>query len=125
MGSKKKNQKNEIHQLLVKGKKQGYLLFEEIDKTFQNDSETEGDFKNFLSSIGYHGIKILSSKQKLNLPKRRKSELVSIESLERTTDPVKLYLREMGNISLLTREGEIAIAKEIERGEKTIIKALS
>jgi RNA polymerase primary sigma factor len=45
--------------------------------------------------------------------------------LERTTDPVKLYLREMGTISLLTREGEIAIAREIERGEKSIIKALS
>ncbi|MGZ8858123.1 MAG: RNA polymerase sigma factor RpoD, partial [Candidatus Aminicenantales bacterium] len=45
--------------------------------------------------------------------------------LERTTDPVKLYLREMGNISLLTREGEISIAREIERGEKSIIKALS
>ncbi len=50
---------------------------------------------------------------------------MSTHGLERTTDPVKLYLREMGNISLLTREGEIAIAREIERGEKSIIKALS
>jgi len=50
---------------------------------------------------------------------------VTLQDLERTTDPVKLYLREMGTISLLTREGEIAIAREIERGEKSIIKALS
>ena len=48
-----------------------------------------------------------------------------MEDLERTTDPVKIYLREMGNISLLTREGEISIAREIERGEKSIIKSLS
>ena len=52
------------------------------------------------------------------MPRRRKNELLTTQGLERTTDPVKLYLREMGNISLLTREGEIAIAREIERGEK-------
>ena len=72
-----------------------------------------------------YGIKILDSKQKEISPKKRRSNLVSLQGLERTTDPVKLYLREMGNISLLTREGEIAIAREIERGEKSIIKALS
>jgi len=71
-----------------------------------------------------YGIKILD-KRRNAVPKRRKSDIVSLEGLERTTDPVKLYLREMGNISLLTREGEIAIAREIERGEKAIIKALS
>ena len=48
-----------------------------------------------------------------------------MEGVERTTDPVQIYLREMGNISLLTREGEISIAREIERGEKSIIKSLS
>jgi len=58
-------------------------------------------------------------------PKRKKNEIVRLEGLERTTDPVTLYLREMGNISLLTREGEIAIAKQIEKSEKNIIKALS
>jgi len=48
-----------------------------------------------------------------------------MEGVERTTDPVQIYLREMGNISLLTREGEISLAREIERGEKSIIKSLS
>jgi len=77
------------------------------------------------SSIDDYGIKILDTKQKEIIPKRRESELVMLQGLERTTDPVKLYLREMGTISLLTREGEIAIAREIERCEKSIIKALS
>ena len=58
------------------------------------------------------------------LPKDEISEFIS-QGLERTIDPVKLYLREMGSISLLTLEGEISIAREIERGEKAIVKALS
>ncbi len=120
-----KYQKDEIQELLSKGRKQGYLLFEEIDKTFQEDAEAEEDFDDFLTSVDDYGIKILDTKTGEIHPKRRKSNLVTLQGLERTTDPVKLYLREMGNISLLTREGEIAIAREIERGEKTIIKALS
>jgi RNA polymerase primary sigma factor len=120
-----KFQKGDISQLISKGRKQGYLLFEEIDKTFQDDLDAEESFDNFLTSIDDYGIKILDTKLREIIPKRRKSELVSLAGLERTTDPVKLYLREMGNISLLTREGEIAIAREIERGEKSIVKALS
>jgi RNA polymerase primary sigma factor len=117
--------KQEISDLISKGRKQGYLLFEDIDKTFQDELESEGSFDDFLSSIDDYGIKILDQKQREVIPRRRKNELVTTQGLERTTDPVKLYLREMGNISLLTREGEIAIAREIERGEKAIVKALS
>ena len=125
MTAESKFQKDEIHQLISKGRKQGFLLFEEIDKTFTDELDSEADFDDFLSSMDDYGIKILDSRQKEMIPRRRKSDLVSLHGLERTTDPVKLYLREMGNISLLTREGEIAIAREIERGEKAIIKALS
>jgi RNA polymerase primary sigma factor len=117
--------KNEVNALLTKGRKQGYLLFTDIDKTFQDELDSEEDFNDFLNSVGDYGIKILDSKQKEMVLRRRKPDVVSLQGLERTTDPVKLYLREMGNISLLTREGEIAIAREIERGEKAIIKALS
>jgi RNA polymerase primary sigma factor len=116
--------KSQITQLITRGRKQGFLLFEEVDKTFQEEMSSGDDFNDFLSSMDDYGIKILDRKRAPR-PKRRKSDIVSLEGLERTTDPVKLYLREMGNISLLTREGEIAIAREIERGEKTIIKALS
>ncbi|MFB0565638.1 MAG: RNA polymerase sigma factor RpoD [Candidatus Aminicenantaceae bacterium] len=126
MSTENKYNKDEIHELISKGKKQGYLLFEEIDKTFQSDIGSNESFDDFLSSMDDYGIKILDTKQKEIVPKKKKrSSLVSLHGLERTTDPVKLYLREMGNISLLTREGEIAIAKEIERGEKAIINALS
>jgi len=120
----KKIQKDEINQLIAKGRKQGYLLFDEVDKVFNEESEERKQFDEFLLTIGTYGIKILDKKRK-GQPKRKKSDIVSLEGLERTTDPVKLYLREMGSISLLTREGEIAIAREIERGEKSIIKSLS
>lgn len=115
---------DEIHQLISKGRKLGYLFFEEIDKTFHDELDSGKDFNDFISSMDDYGIKIVD-KHRTIIPKRRKSALISFEGLERTTDPVKLYLREMGNISLLTREGEITIAKEIERGQKSIIKALS
>jgi RNA polymerase primary sigma factor len=120
-----KPQKDNLYQLISKGRKQGYLFFEEIDKTFHKVPKSRANFDAFLSSMDDYGIKIIDAKQKRNLPKKRRSNLVSFQGLERTTDPVKLYLREMGNISLLTREGEVAIAREIERGEKSIIKALS
>ena len=125
MSPDNKLHKDEISHLLSKGRKQGFLLFEEIDKTFTEDLDSHEDFDDFLSSINNYGIKILDSQQKEMIPRRRKSELSSSHGLEWTTDPVKLYLREMGSISLLTREGEIAIAREIERSEESIIKALS
>ncbi len=124
MPSDSKYERDEVHDLISKGRKRGYLLFEEIDKTFQDEFDSEEEFDEFISSMDDFGIKI-RYKQREYVPKKRKSDIVSLEGLERTTDPVKLYLREMGNISLLTREGEISIAREIERGEKTIIKALS
>ena len=125
MSSDHKYQKDEISQLLSKGRKQGYLLFEEVEKTFHEELDSGENFDEFLSSMDDNGIKILGAKRADLAPKKRKSDQVSVHGLDRTTDPVKLYLREMGTISLLTREGEIAIAREIERGEKSIIKALS
>jgi RNA polymerase primary sigma factor len=117
--------KDEISELISKGRRQGFLLYEDIDKTFQDELDHGGNFDDFLTSIDDYGIKILDTKGIELVPRRRKNEVVTTQGLERTTDPVKLYLREMGNISLLTREGEIAIAREIERGEKSIVKALS
>jgi len=125
LSPKNKDEKDGINQLISKGRKQGYLLYDEIEKILPNGSNTKKHFDDLLSSMDDHGIKILGVKRRERIAKRKKNNLVPIHSLERTTDPVKLYLREMGSISLLTREGEIVIAKEIERGEKAIIKALS
>jgi len=125
VASDEKYQKEEISQLISKGKRQGFLSWEEIDQTFSDEIGPENDFDNFLSSMDSYGIKILDSQQREILAFSHKKNTACLHGLERTTDPVKLYLREMGNIPLLTREGEISIAREIERGEKAIIKALS
>ncbi|MGQ9470438.1 MAG: RNA polymerase sigma factor RpoD [Candidatus Aminicenantales bacterium] len=125
MAANHKYPKNELHQLLSKGRRQGYLFFEEIDRTFDDDFDSDIAFDDFLNSIDDYGIRILDTPPRDLILRRRRAELISPHGLERTTDPVKLYLREMGNISLLTREGEIALAKEIERGEKAVMKALS
>ena len=125
MAAENKLPKDEISELISKGRRQGFLLYEDIDKTFQDELDHGGNFDDFLTSIDDYGIKILDTKGIELVPRRRKNEVVTTQGLERTTDPVKLYRREMGNSSLLTREGEIALAREIERGEKSIVKALS
>ena len=80
---------------------------------------------NFSSTLDGHGIKTLDQKQPEAALRRRNNQPLTTRGLEPTTDPVKLYLCEMGGISLLTREGEITTAREIERGEKAIVRALS
>jgi RNA polymerase primary sigma factor len=122
---KTKQQQNEISRLISKGRKQGFLMFDEIDRTFTDEVDSGEELDDFLSSMDDYGIKILDSSHREIIPAGRKPEAAPQLPIERTTDPVKLYLREMGNIALLTREGEIAIAREIERGEKSIVKALS
>jgi len=116
--------KNETHQLILKGKKQEYPIIEGVEKSFRDALSTEESFDDFLSSMDHHGIKILNENRKI-LPKKEKSGFVSYKNLEKTTDPVKLYFKEMGNIPLLKREEELAIAREIERGEKAMTKAIS
>jgi RNA polymerase primary sigma factor len=116
--------KDKSHQSIFKGKKQGYLFFDGAEKSYRDALNTEESFNDVLSSMGHHGIKILNKNRK-NLPKNEKSDVVSYKNLEKTTDPVKLYFKDMGNIPLLKREEELAIARRIERGEKTTIKAIS
>jgi len=117
-------EKEKTHQFILKGKKQGSLFFEGVEKSFQDALNTGENFDDFLSSMDHDGTKIFNKNRKI-LPKKEKSDFVSYKDLEKTTDPVKLYFKDMGNIPLLKRNEELAIAREIERGEKTTIKAIS
>lgn len=115
----KKGPKNKTSELISKGRKQENPLAAKNKKTKDEKIKSNKDIDKLSNTGDDQKLKFLLA------PKRKKSDLVSLEGLERTTDPVKLYLREMGNISLLTREGEITIAKAIELGEKIVIKELS
>jgi len=105
---------DKTHQFILQGKKQGYLLIEGVEKSFRETLNTEESFDDFLIN-----------KNRRNSSKKEKSDFVSYKNLEKTTDPVKLYFKDLGNTQLLKREEELAIARTIERGEKTTIKAIS
>ncbi|MGB2763052.1 MAG: RNA polymerase sigma factor RpoD [Candidatus Aminicenantaceae bacterium] len=117
------SQQDKVQQLVSKGKSQGFLLSEEIDKVFQDELDVKRKLVEFINLLDDYRIKI-RQRQIKKIPERKKDKIISLKGLEKTTDPVKLYLKEMGNISLLTREGEVAIARQIERSYKNIIKAL-
>lgn len=118
--------KDEIPHFHSKKRNQQSLISEKINKTFEDKPDSEEDFNNSHSS--FENSDAFFEDYQTNLPneqgeippKRKNADTISSDRLERTIDSVKLYLREMGNILLLTREQEIALAKKIEKGEKTI-----
>lgn len=118
--------KDEIPHFHSKKRNQQSLISEKIDKTFEDKPDSEEDFNNSHSSFDNSDAFFedyqtnLPNEQGEIPPKRKNTATISSDRLERIIDPVKLYLREMGNILLLTREQEIALAKKIEKGEKTI-----
>jgi RNA polymerase primary sigma factor len=116
--------KDKTHPFFLKEKKQDYLFFEGVEKSLRKALNSGESFDDLLNSMDQHGLKIRNENKK-NLPKKNRSDFVSYENLEKTTDPVKLYFKDMGNIPLLKREEELAIAREIERGEKNTVTALA
>ena len=119
-----RNEKEEIRKLITKGKRQGYLFLDDIVGVFKESIGSIDKCKKFVDSLPEYGINIYHTKSKA-VGKRKKDANLSVEGLESTSDPLKLYMREMGSIPLLTREGEITIAKQIEKSNKNTIKTLS
>jgi RNA polymerase primary sigma factor len=114
------NKKSDVFQNLIsKGLKEGYLTPKEIRQIAQSKTEAKVDLKDFLRILDSYGIKVISK------PTRKTGKTLSLKGLERTTDPVRLYLQEMGHTNLLSKEGELILAKQIEKGRKIVIKALS
>jgi RNA polymerase primary sigma factor len=109
----------EVYQLISKGMIKGYITAKEIRRIAQNRVDSKVDLKDFIRTLEHYGIKIIPA------PKRKSGISLSLKGLERTTDPIRLYLQEMGHINLLNREGEVSLAKQIEKGQEIRIKALS
>jgi RNA polymerase primary sigma factor len=108
----------ELYRLISRKMHKGYITVQEISQISQNHLRTKQEFNDFLKFLDYHGIKILDK------PKRKRGKKLFFTKSNITTDPVKLYLKDMGNINLLTPEEEVSLAKQIEKGEKIVIKAL-
>jgi RNA polymerase primary sigma factor len=126
---------DDIKKLIDAGKEKGYLTYNEVNDLIPHDLHSPDDLEDLLTTIGTQGIDVLESpKLPGSLDKKFDAELEAGEdveldltpgALEKTNDPVRMYLREMGTVPLLTREGEVEIAKRIERGQLRVLKALS
>ncbi len=122
-----------VKELLVTGKEKGYLLYDEVNDVLPDDIQSAEELDAIFELFGDAGIEVIDSEQQFDATQRRsrpkagdaRRTEAAEESLEKTNDPVRMYLREMGTVPLLTREGEVEIAKRIEKGQKTVQKALS
>jgi RNA polymerase primary sigma factor len=127
---------DDIKKLIDAGKEKGYLTYSEVNDLIPHDVHSPEDLDDLLTTIGTQGIDVLEGPKLPSSTLDKKFEEVEEGSedveldltpgaLEKTNDPVRMYLREMGTVPLLTREGEVEIAKRIERGQLRVLKALS
>ena len=130
---------DQVNKLIILGKEKGYLLYDEVNDLLPSEVHSPEDLDDLLSMFDNEGIEVLEaprvkSAEKLVLDKGEEvkdetPEDVELDltpgALDKTNDPVRMYLREMGTVPLLTREGEVEIAKRIERGQLNVFKALS
>jgi RNA polymerase primary sigma factor len=123
---------DEIRQLIAIGKEKGYLLYDEVNELLPADVTSAEDLDDLFSTFGSAGIEVVDSEKAYRDDRgapgdtEQEGDLdLSPGALDKTNDPVRMYLREMGTVPLLTREGEVAIAKRIEQGKLAAIKAIS
>jgi len=124
---------DEVRQLIQVGKEKGYLLYDEVNELLPSEVTSSEDLDDLFNAFSSAGIEVVDSDKAYRGDKdfdRDGSEEgpeldLTPGALDKTNDPVRMYLREMGTVPLLTREGEVAIAKRIERGKLAVIKSIS
>jgi len=128
-----------VRQLILMGKERGYLLYDEVNDLLPAEVHSSEEIDDVLSAFDDAGIEILEEAPKKppagepaaaeGKATKEAGEEVELDltpgALDKTNDPVRMYLREMGTVPLLTREGEVAIAKRIERGQLRVLTVLS
>jgi RNA polymerase primary sigma factor len=135
---------DQVRQLIAMGKERGYLLYDEVNDILPPEVHSSEEIDDLLSTFERNGIDVYedlsSAKAALAAADSSESPEVVVKdepasedgeldltpgTLEKTNDPVRMYLREMGTVPLLTREGEVAIAKRIERGQLLVLKTIT
>src|SRR6516164_3951143 len=132
-----------VQQLILIGKERGYLLYDEVNESLPAEVNSSQEIDDLLSILERQGIEIYEDLATANAARVAantaegpepdpKEELVSEPSFDlssgvdtKSQDPVRIYLREMGSVPLLTREGEVVIAKRMERGQLVVMKAIT
>ncbi len=140
---KKPERKDGVQQLIDLGKQKGYLTYEEVNDALPTNVVSADQIDDVMSMLGDEDIEIvdaatqvkISPKSLANAESEEKKAIVHVEREEadnntaddpfsRSNDPVRMYLRKMGSVALLTREGEVEIAKRIEEGEHRVLNAI-
>jgi RNA polymerase primary sigma factor len=128
----KKNTIDQVNQLIDMGKEKGFLTYEEVNSILPSDVVSPDQIDDLMIMFGEMDIEVVEGTQKVRISKsklQKTSEEIGIEAegglqqqapFEKINDPVRMYLREMGSVSLLNRDEEVEIAKRIEEGEKEI-----
>ena len=118
-----------LQRLVQLGKEKGYVLYDEVNEVLPGESPGGADLEDVLAGLDGAGIEILEEPKDFEKKLEEGEELLDLELPaglgEKVNDPVRMYLREMGTVPLLTREGEVEIARRIERGQNTVLKSLS
>src|SRR6202045_2173374 len=126
---------DEVRQLINIGKEKGYLLYDEVNELLPSEITSSDELDDLFNTFGSAGIEVIDSDQKYLRDEKaidrtgEGAEELELDltpgALDKTNDPVRMYLREMGTVPLLTREGEVEIARRIERGKLAVIKSIS
>jgi RNA polymerase primary sigma factor len=130
----------DIKKLLARAKKKGYITIDELNEALPQDQMSSEQIEDVMSAINDMGVNIVENEDAAEESEEADDEVEAVdatdphggttiiekkkETVDRTDDPVRMYLREMGAVELLSREGEIAIAKRIESGRDTMILGL-
>ena len=111
---------DQVMELIALGKEKGYLLYDEVNELLPSDISNSEEIEDILATLWTEGIEVIEESPKLSSDAKMESKLddagedaeldLSPGSLEKTNDPVRVYLREMGAVPLLTRDGEVGIA---------------
>ena len=126
-----------VKQMITEARERGYITYDVLNQVLPPDKVTSEQIENVMAVLSEMGINVIEDEEELEGDGQAARGLVEVsasrdvavatpasETLDRTDDPVRMYLREMGTVELLSREGEIAIAKRIEAGRKTMIAGL-
>jgi RNA polymerase primary sigma factor len=125
-----------VKRLIAKGKERGYITFDELNAVLPAEQNSSEQIEDIMAMLSEMGIQVVESEEGEDAetaaaPKEEAADdedapagNISESSVSRTDDPVRMYLREMGTVELLSREGEIAIAKRIEAGRDMMIRGL-
>jgi len=114
----------DVKKMIKAAKSQGFVTYEQLNRVTSAESLSSEQIEDVMSMLSEMGINVIENEEEEQSTEVTQKTKKTSERTDRTDDPVRMYLREMGSVDLLSREGEIAIAKRIEAGKEAMIEGL-